>query len=341
MAEPGAAKSSSAARDEPLRVAVVGAGSMGTNHARVYAGLKGAHLVAIVDTDLERAQAVAARHGGRALTDLAALDGEVDAVTVAVPSSMHCEVGLALLSVGIDVLMEKPIASSPADGQLLVNAADRLGRTLVVGHIERFNPAVEQLKEIVRSGPPILAVEARRMSAVSSRVTDVDVVTDLMIHDLEIVLDLVDDEVCDIIARAATANGHDGCDYVTAMVSFAGGALATFAASRVTQNQIRELQVTTEERLLTVDYSAQELLIHRQGRIGSIGDEELSGGRYILDVGTERVFVRRSEPLVAELTHFLAAVRGVETPRVSGRSGLRALELATQISEMTHRSKSS
>ena len=327
------------ARDEPLRVAVVGAGSMGANHARVYSTLKGVELVAIIDADTERAAAVADRHGGRAGEHLRDLRGEVDAVSVAVPSTLHCAVGVELLSMGIDVLVEKPIASTPAEARLLVEAANDLDRVLLVGHIERFNPAVEQLKEIVQAGPPLLAVDARRMSAVSSRVTDVDVVTDLMIHDLEIVLDLVGDEVVDVVARATTANGRDGTDYVTAMVSFAGGALASFVASRVTQNQIRELQVTTEERLLTVDYPAQELLIHRQGRIGSIGDEELSGGRYVLDVGTERVFVRRSEPLVAELTHFLAAVRGDEAPRVSGRAALRALELATQIREMTFRSR--
>ncbi len=175
------------------------------------------------------------------------------------------------------------------------------------------------------------------MSAVSSRITDVDVVTDLMIHDIEIVLDLVGEEVDDVVARSTTANGRDGTDFVTAMVTFVGGALATFTASRVTQNQIRELQVTTEERLLTVDYSAQELLIHRQGRVGPLGEEDPNGGRYVLDVGTERVFVRRSEPLVAELTHFVAAVRRHEPPRVSGESALRALELASEIRQMALR----
>ncbi len=322
------------ARDEPLRVAVVGAGSMGANHARVYSTLKGVELVAIIDADTERAAAVADRHGGRVGEHIRDLRGEVDAVSVAVPSTLHCAVGVELLSMGIDVLVEKPIASTPAEGRLLVEAADDLDRVLLVGHIERFNPAVEQLKEIVQTGPPLLAVDARRMSAVSARVTDVDVVTDLMIHDLEIVLDLVGEDVRDVVARATTANGRNGSDYVTAMVSFAGGALATFTASRVTQNQIRELQVTTEERLLTVGYSAQELLIHRQGRVGSIGEEDPNGGRYVLDVGTERVFVRRSEPLVAELTHFVAAARRLEPPRISGASALRALELATEISEI-------
>lgn len=323
----------------PLRVAVVGAGNMGANHARVYSALKGVELVGVVDADLGRAQEIAGRYGGWACSSIGALGGLVDAVSVAVPSSMHCAIGLELLELGIDVLMEKPIASTPADGRLLVETAERLGRVLLVGHIERFNPAVEQLKEIVRHGPPILAVEARRMSAVSSRITDVDVVTDLMIHDLEIVLDLVDDEVVDVTARSTTAGGRDGSDYVTAMVCFRGGALATFTASRVTQNQIRELQVTTEERLLTVDYPAQELLIHRQGRIGAIGDDELNAGRYVLDVGTERVFVRRSEPLVAELAHFAAAVTRDEEPRVSGRSALLALELATEIRGMARTSK--
>lgn len=318
----------------PVRVAVVGTGNMGANHARVYSTLKGAELVAVVDADSERAAHVAKLYGTRAVGQVGDLAGEIDAASVAVPSSAHHDVGLELLGLGVDCLIEKPIASSIQQGQALVEAAGRLGRLLLVGHIERFNPAIEQLREIVHAGPPVLAVDVRRMSAVSSRITDIDVVADLMIHDLDVVLDLIGDDVVDVVARGSTANGRRGTDYVTALVTFANGVLATFTASRVTQNQIRKLQVTTEERLLTVDYSAQELLIHRQGRIGSISGEELDGGRYVLDVGTERVFVRRSEPLAAELAHFVAAVRGAVPPRVSGSSALRALEFATQIRDM-------
>lgn len=318
----------------PVRVAVVGAGSMGASHARVYSTLKGAELVAVVDADRERAEHVAELYGARAVSHVSDLEGEVEAASVAVPSSVHHEVGLELLGLGVDCLIEKPIASDLQQGRALVDAADRLDRVLLVGHIERFNPAIEQLREIVQAGPPVLAVDVRRMSAVSSRISDVDVVADLMIHDLDVVLDLIGEDVVDVVARGSTANGRRGTDYVTALVTFANGVLATFTASRVTQNQVRELQVTTEERLLTVDYSAQALLIHRQGRIGSIGGNEPDGGRYVLDVGTERVFVRRSEPLAAELAHFVAAVRGAVPPRVSGSSALRALELATQIRDM-------
>jgi predicted dehydrogenase len=315
-----------------VRVAVVGVGEMGANHARVYAGLKGADLVAVVDADAGRASAVAAQHGCRAASSVSELVGQVDAVSVAVPSSLHAEVACELLDAGIHCLVEKPLASTEADAQAILAAAERGGARLLVGHIERFNPAVEQLQRILRLDHEVLALDARRMSAVSARVTDVDVVVDLMIHDLDIVLGLVDDEVVDIVARGVHGAGRTGGDYVTAVLSFAGGAVASLTASRITQNQVRELQVTTDQRFFTVDYPAQELLIYRQGRIGGVDGADPADGRYVLDVGTERVFVRRTEPLALELAHLLEVARGAE-PRISGAHALRALQTAWAIQE--------
>ena len=319
-------------RDEAVRVAVVGVGSMGANHARIYSGLKGVDLVAVVDPDPDRARHVAELYGGTPMTSCAGLEGQVDAATVAVPSADHAAVGLDLLARGIDCLIEKPLATNPGEGQALVEAAAAHDRMLLVGHIERFNPAVDQLAQILRDGPPVLAVEARRMSAVSARVTDVDVIADLMIHDLDIVLGLLGTEVVDVAARGAMVEGGRADDYVTALLTFATGSLASLTASRVTQNQIRALNVTTAERFYTVDYSAQELCIYRQGRIGSVDDEDPGGdGQYILDVGTERVFVRRTEPLAAELSHFIDVVHRRCPPKVDGATSLRAVELVDQI----------
>lgn len=313
-----------------LRVAVVGVGEMGANHARVFARLKGASLVGVTDTSEERAQAVATQHGCRRFKSAESLIGEVDAVTVAVPSSLHAEVAAPLLEAGVHCLIEKPLATSAGDAQVLIEAARKGRSQLLVGHIERFNPAVEQLARILRGDHHVLAVDARRMSAVSSRVMDVDVVEDLMIHDLDIVLSLIGERPVDVTARGVHVSEAQGQDYVTSLLTFPSGALASLTASRVTQNQVRELQVTTDQRFFTIDYPAQELLIYRQGRIGTVDGGAKPDGRYVLDVSTERVFVRRSEPLAEELAHFIDVAHGV-APKVSGEDALAALQVAWEI----------
>ncbi|MBV9412954.1 MAG: Gfo/Idh/MocA family oxidoreductase [Acidimicrobiia bacterium] len=318
----------------PVRVAVVGTGQMGSNHCRVYANLKGANLVGVFDADSERAKRVADVNDCAVFATLDELAGEVDAVSLAVPSALHAELGVRLLDRGIHCLIEKPLANTKRECEALIAAADASNAVLLVGHIERFNPAVTQLKEILRDGHAVLAVDARRMSAVSSRVVDIDVVLDLMVHDLDIVLDVVGEPVVDVVARGVTTSGSNSPDYVMAMLRFAGGALASLTASRITQNKIRSLAITTDQRFLTIDYSAQRLLIFRQGRIGGVGNAEASDDRYVLDVGTERVFVPPVEPLAEELAHFLQAVRGEVPPRVSGTAALQALELVWEIQRL-------
>lgn len=311
-------------------MAVVGAGNMGANHARVYASLKGVELVGVVDADRSRARAVAAQFGGEPRETAGELAGLVDAASVAVPSSLHLPVGLELFSLGIDCLIEKPLAATAREALALAAAAEQFGRVLLVGHIEQFNPAVEQLRRILAGAEPIRALDARRMSALSSRITDVDVVADLMIHDIEMVLQLVGEDVVDVSAHGVPGSGT-ALAYVAALLTFANGTVASLTASRITQNKIRQLQVTTDDRLFAVEYSAQELLIYRQGHIGALDSGNLAEGQYVLDVGTERVFVRPSEPLVAELAHFVACVRGDERPRVNGARAVRAIELADEI----------
>lgn len=314
-----------------IRMAVVGVGSMGVNHARVLSRLPGVRLEYVVDADVERAAWVAGQFGGRAVTSVEDLAGRVDAACVAVPSSLHLPVAARCFELGIDCLVEKPLAATSAEARTLVELADRLGRVLVVGHIERFNPAVETLGRIVGEGTPIRAIDARRMSAVSARITDVDVVNDLMVHDLDIVLGLVDSPLVDVAARGVPGDGGR-LAYVTALLTFGCGTLASVTASRITQHQVRQLQVTTADRLYSVDYSAQELEIHRQGRVGDLA-AGVPDGQYVIDVATERVVVRRVEPLAAELEHFLAVLRGEATARVPGKAGLRAIEVADLVIE--------
>jgi virulence factor len=287
--------------------------------------------VAIVDTDLDKARSVAALYGCRAVASIDDVVDEIDAASVATPSAAHSELGCALLGHGVAVLVEKPLATTEEGGQALIDAARASAAPLLVGHIERFNPVVAQLSEIVHPDQQVLAVEARRMSAVSGRVVDIDVVTDLMVHDLDIVLDLVRSEVVDVVARGVVHGGAGGKDFATALITFDTGAMAVLTASRITQNRIRQLQVTTDQRFFTVDYPNQELLIYRQGRIGGIGEEPGDASRYILDIGMERVFVPRTEPLVAELAHFLSTCRGEVEPLVSGDQALAALRLVWEI----------
>ncbi len=310
--------------DEPVRIAAIGVGGMGANHARVLASMKGAELVAVVDADHDRAQAVADVYGCVACTDVDQLP-PVDAATVAVPSSLHAIVGVPLLRQGIHCLIEKPLATTVDDCHALMDAATEGSAELLVGHIERFNPAVQQLAEIVDSDE-IVAVAARRMSAVSGRISDVDVVLDLMVHDLDIVLALTGKSVTDIVARGI--NGPHGADHAIALLSLENGAQGTLTASRITQNQIRHLEVTTKEHFYVINYPSQELLIYRQGRIASSGDVDQ---KYRLDVNTEKVFVRRIEPLAEELRHFLDVCRGNAEPKVSGAAALEALQSVWQI----------
>lgn len=316
-----------------VRIAVVGAGEMGANHARILAGTKGVQLVGVLDTVPARSAAVAAVHGCSALRSLAEVAEVAEAATVAVPSSAHAATAEPLLRAGVHCMIEKPFVTSEAEATVVLEAAAAGGARILVGHVERFNPAVSQLRQILVQDHQIIAVDARRMSAVSRRITDVDVVSDLMVHDLDIVLDLFGEPVVDVVARAARGAGVSGTDFVTALLRFAGGGMAVLTASRVTQNTVRSLQVTTDQRFLTVDYPNQELLIYRQGRIGVLAPAATDPSPYVLDVGTERVFIRRVEPLAVELAHFVEVVRGTAAPLVSAEHALAAMRLVWRIQE--------
>jgi len=311
-------------KQRSLSVAVVGVGEMGRNHARCLASMKDVDLVAVLDSDSGRCREVASTFECQAYYSISDMP-HVDAAVVAVPSASHSDVGCALMKRGIHCLIEKPLALDRHQTELLINTAESERVVLQVGHIERFNPAVRQLKALLED-EPVLVSNSRRMSAVSERVTDTDVVLDLMVHDIDIVLYLMGSRVAHV--AACDVSGPNGPDHVTALLSFLDGRMASLTASRITQNQIRQLEVTTKDRFLTVDYPNQELLVFRQGRID--GTDVLEG-RYVLDVDTRRVFVRRAEPLLAELQHFLGAVSGLHECEVDGRGALRALDLAWRI----------
>jgi predicted dehydrogenase len=302
----------------PIRVAVVGAGDFGRNHARVYRQLEGVELAGIVDIDAERAQRVAQEFSTRVLPGLDELSGQVDAASVAVPTVEHARVGCRLLEQGIDVLVEKPIAASLAEADRLLEAAARRGCVLQVGHLERFNPGVVAVLPVLNRP---LYFEVHRLGVFTPRSLDVDVVYDVMIHDLDILLTMVDSPVTEIHSLGIPVV-TDKVDIAHARLDFASGAVANLTASRVSVDRVRKLRFFQHREYISVDYARQDVLRIRVRQPGPHPQFDF-----------EQIPVRSEEPLVAELRAFVDAVRERKTPVVDGAAGRRALELADRVME--------
>jgi predicted dehydrogenase len=301
-----------------VRVAVIGVGHLGRQHARLYSELEGVELTAVVDTLPGRADEVAKTYGGRALTDFREVFGEVDAVSLAAPTTDHARIGVELLQNGIDVLVEKPIASSVEDGQALIDAAERNGRILQVGHVERFNPVIQAACEL-STQPQFF--EIHRLAAFSPRSLDIDVVLDLMIHDIDIVLSIVRAPVTEVRAVGIPVLSRKA-DIANARVEFEGGCVANFTASRVSFEKVRKLRFFQPHDYISVDSATQRGTIVSL-RMGRVTERKL-----------EPAIV---EPLRLELTSFVNCVRSRGTPSVTGGDGLRALKLAKNINEQIER----
>ncbi len=302
-----------------LRVGVIGVGHLGRHHARILSSLDGAHLVAVVDTAADRAAEAASATGARALSDFRELLGEVDAVTVAVPTELHRDVALPFLQQGIAVLVEKPMARSLAEADELVAAARASGATLGVGHTERYNPAVAAVMPLVTS-PRF--IEVHRLGVFPDRSLDIDVVFDLMIHDLDIILALVRSDVESIEAVGVPVL-TPRYDIANARLRFASGCIANVTASRISKERVRKIRFFQPDAYLSIDYAAQEVegwrLVRRPGSKPGIEGGPLP--------------VQRDEPLRLELADFVRAARAKSAPLVDGEAGRRALALATRIAE--------
>jgi predicted dehydrogenase len=302
-----------------LRVGVVGVGSLGQHHARVYSELPGARLVGVHDRLPERAAEVAARHGCRVFGSLGELVAEVDAASVAVPTVDHHAVASELLSAGRSVLVEKPLATTLAEADELIALAARKGAALQTGHIERFNPATDILRNNVTT-PRF--VEVHRLGSFSARSLDIDVVLDLMIHDLDIVLSLDGSEVVQVDAVGVPVL-TPRVDIANARLRFASGLIANLTASRVSVEKVRKFRVFAPRTYISLDFAA------REGQIYRLVDGAL--GRP--DIRVERTTAASEEPLRRQLLAFVASVREGRPPVVSGEDGRRALHLATRILE--------
>lgn len=310
------------------RVGVVGTGHMGQYHVNVYSELPNVKLAGIADVSKERVAAVAKRFKTKGYTDYRKLIGQVDAVTVAVPTGKHYEVAKEFLSAGVHVLLEKPITPTLKEAKELYSIAKKKKVILQVGHVERFNGAVQEVKKIIKN--PLL-VETRRIGPFVQRVQDDGVVLDLMIHDIDIVLNLVDSEIVTVNAVGGSVFTKTG-DYANVQIQFKNGCVASLIASRVSQEKVRTLAVSQKDAYISLDYGAQELHVHRQASSQYfLSKEEL---KYKQESMIERVFVHKDNPLKLEVKHFLdCAMKGAERS-VSPESDLRSLEVALKVQEI-------
>ena len=302
-----------------LRVAVIGVGHLGKHHARILSALPGVELVAVVDTNRPRAEEIAAAHRTRPLFDARDLDGQVDAVTIAVPTAIHRDIARPFLDAGIAALVEKPLARSLAEADDLIAAAGRSRAVLAVGHTERFNPAVAAARRFL-SDPRF--IEVHRLGTFPERSLDIDVVFDLMIHDLDVVLSLVasDLEAVDAVGVPVLTSR---VDIANARLRFANGCIANLTASRISRDRVRKIRFFQPSAYVSIDYAAQKLEIYRLDT-GSGPAPSIHGGD---------VEVENDEPLRLELADFADAVGSRRPPRVTGEQGRRALEVATEITD--------
>jgi predicted dehydrogenase len=299
------------------RFGVVGVGALGQHHARVYASLPGASLAGIYDVDPARAGEIAAKQGCRVFSHLREMIEAVDAVSVAVPTVDHHRVARVFLDAGKDVLVEKPIATTLDEADDLIRTAEARGAILQVGHIERFNPAVEALR--AHSREPRF-IEVHRLGSFSPRSLDIDVVLDLMIHDLDIVLSLDGSEPVQVDAVGVPVL-TPRVDIANARLRFASGLIANLTASRVSTEKIRKFRVFFPRTYISVDFTAREAQVYRL----------LSGPGGAPEIAVDRTSAPEEEPLKRQLAAFLKAVTERSRPVVSGSDGRRALALAQTI----------
>jgi predicted dehydrogenase len=303
---------------EPRRLGVIGVGHLGRHHARILSAMPDARLTAVVDTNEQRAAEIASASGTAALTDYRDLLGQVDGVVVAVPTELHAEIAVPFLERGTPVLVEKPMSRTLADADRMIAAAAAGSAVLAVGHTERHNPAVAIALRLVKAQR---FIEVHRLSAFPDRSLDIDVVFDLMIHDLDVILAIVGPEVVSIEAVGVPVLTPK-YDIANVRLRFASGCIANITASRISKDRVRKIRFFQPDAYLSVDYASQEVegyrLVRKEPR------PDIQGGT---------IPVERDEPLRRELADFISAIRGQGPPLVDGAAGRRALMLASQIAE--------
>jgi predicted dehydrogenase len=295
-----------------VKIGVAGVGHMGKEHARIYAESKEAELVGVHDSNPDTAKKIAEKYRTRAFSSLEEMVDSVEAASIVTPTTTHLAIAAPFLKKGKHVLVEKPIAMDTAEARELVNLADQHGAKLAVGHVERFNPILAALEE--RLGRPRF-IEAHRLSPYPGRSTDIGVVMDLMIHDLEIILHLVRSPVTSVDAVGVPVLSK-GEDIANARIRFANGCVANLTTSRISPEKLRKIRVFQDDAYLSLDYMKQEGEIYKR----------LDG-----KITRDKIPVMKGEPLKNQLEEFLDNVRHGTDPRVGGSHGFEALKLASQI----------
>lgn len=307
---------------KPLRTAVIGVGYLGRFHAQKYAALEGAELVAVADSDITQAEKVAAECGTRATTDYRSLLGEVDAVSIVVPTQLHYAIAREFLEAGVHVLLEKPMTVTVAEADELIALAKARSLVLQIGHLERFNSAVLALNGVL-NGPQF--IESHRLAPFNPRGADVNVVLDLMIHDIDIIQNLVRSPIRSIDANGVSVLTSEG-DIANARIQFENGCVANVTASRVSMKPQRKMRIFQPDAYISIDFQDKVLSVHRKG------DKEMFPG--IPEITSEESIFENSDAILAETEAFLNAIRTDTPPPVTGEDGRDALKTAIQISEL-------
>ena len=299
---------------EKVRVGVMGVGSLGIHHARIYSQLKDTELVGICDTDTKKAGKVARKYKTQSFADYKDLFGKVDGVSIVTPTNTHKEIGLAFLERGINVLVEKPISKTLEEADALLDKAREKNLILQVGHIERFNSGIRAIKSIANSP---LFIECHRLSPFKKRSLDVGVVLDLMIHDIDIILDFVNSKVAKIDALGVKIL-TDYDDLANVRLQFENGSVCNITASRVANKTMRKIRLFQEDAYISLDYEKQEAWIYR------ISNQKIT---------RKKITIRKEEPLLAELASFVSCIKENQKPLVSGQEAREALRVALEITK--------
>jgi predicted dehydrogenase len=313
---------------EHLKVGVVGAGRMGQRHCRIYSNLRRVQLAGVCDINPERGEQAARLYDVPYCRDLDGLLDRVEAVSLVTPTPLHYEFAMRCLERGKHVLIEKPITETVEQAECLTRAAEANGKVVLVGHIERFNPAFIELKNVLE-GMTTFAVNLRRLSPSEGSNLDVDVVLDLMIHDANLILDLMRQEPATLNAYGLSVFSGT-IDHAVAQLIFAGGPLVTLTASRITEQKVRSIEVTARQAYLECDLLNKSVMAHRH-TIGEYVSHAYRGVKYRQESIVERIQVPIFEPLFLELQHFVECVLDGKKPAVSARDGLEALRLARRV----------
>ncbi|MFW5787394.1 MAG: Gfo/Idh/MocA family oxidoreductase [Bacillota bacterium] len=314
---------------DKVKVGVIGVGSMGSNHVRSYAALKHVcDFIGVYDIDRQKAQEVADSYGVECFSSLSDLLDRVDAVNIATPTTTHYKIARQAINKGLHILIEKPITHRVKDAKNLLQKARKRDLIVQVGHIERFNPAIQALPEILK-GEKIIALDVQRMGPYDPRIDDTDVIQDLMIHDIDVVSSITPTSVKGVTARGKIVESNEHVDYAVANLLMENGIIATLTASRVTNKKVRKMSITTLDSYIELDYLQKKIIVTHKGGLKK-------DSSYRQENELEEVFDNAEEPLKLQLIHFINCIENDTQPLINGSDGLEALKITKVIQNQVY-----